>query len=65
MSKKEEEKLRISSPRIIILLSVLFLIIEAALFFSFQKFDKEQFSLDISFFIYTPIVVGLAIFSRF
>lgn len=63
MSKKEEEKLRISSPRIIILLSVLFLIIEAALFFSFQKFDKEQFSLDISFFIYTPIVVGLAIFS--
>ncbi len=63
MSKKEEEKLRISSLRIILLLSGLFLIIEVILFFSFQRFDKEEFSLDTSFYIYTPIVIGLAIFS--
>ncbi len=63
MAKKEEERLHISSPRIIILLSILFLIIEVALFFAFQRFDKETFSLDASFYIYTPIVVILAVFS--
>ncbi len=53
MSKNlEPEKLKISSKRIIIIFIVLFLIMEAIFYFSFQS--QSFWPLEMSFYFYTP-----------
>lgn len=50
----KEEKLRISSKRIIIIFIVLFLVFEAIFYFSFQH--DNFWPLEISFYFYTPLL---------
>ena len=61
MSKnKQTEKLYISKKRIIFLFIAFFIVLEVIFYFSFQQGDFFPFNT--SFYIYTPLLLGLTIF---
>lgn len=60
MAKKDENrKLRVSSPRIIMIFSVLFVIMVTIFYFSFQ--NQNFWPLETSFYIYTPVLFGTSV----
>lgn len=58
--EKKNEKLRISPWRIIWIFVVLFLILEAIFYFSFQS--TQFWPLEMNFYIYTPCLIASSIF---
>ena len=55
MAKKDEnKKLRVSAPRIIMIFSILFVVMVAIFYISFQH--NAFWPLETSFFVYTPIL---------
>ena len=60
MSKKEDDgKLRVSTWRMILIFTILFLVMEAIFYVSFQS--GNSFKPDIKFYIYTPIILVTSI----
>ncbi len=57
---KQTERLNISKKRIILLFIAFFIVLEIVFYFSFQQ--GQFFPFDTSFYIYTPILLGLTIF---
>ena len=61
MAKKDENrKLRVSALRISIIFAILFLVMDAIFYFSFQRL--VFWPLDVSFFVYTPILFIVSLF---
>lgn len=61
MAKKDENrKLRVSALRISIIFTILFLVMDAIFYLSFQRL--VFWPLDVSFFVYTPILLVVSIF---
>ncbi len=61
MAKKDENrKLRVSALRISIIFTILFLVMDVIFYFSFQRL--VFWPLDVSFFVYTPILFIVSLF---
>ena len=61
MAKKDENrKLRVSALRISIIFTTLFLVMDVIFYFSFQRL--VFWPLDVSFFVYTPILFIVSLF---
>ena len=58
--KSEDNKLHISSKRIILIYSVVFIVLEAIFYISFQQ--GNFWPLSTSFYFYTPLILGVVIF---
>ena len=58
--KKEQQKLRVSTRRMIVIFSILFLVMEAIFYLSFQRL--VFFPFDVSFYVYTPLLLAASIF---
>ncbi len=59
MARKEDDgKLHVSAPRIILIFTGLFLVMDAIFYISFQHDQFWPFNL--SFYIYTPILLGIS-----
>ena len=61
MAKKDEnKKLRVSALRISIIFTVLFLVMDLIFYLSFQRL--VFWPLDVSFYVYTPILLAVSVF---
>lgn len=59
--KKEQQKLRVSTKRMVIIFSILFLVMETIFYFSFLKSSFYPFD-DVAFYVYTPLLLAASIF---
>lgn len=59
MKKENDEKLKISSKRIIIIFAILFVVFEVIFYVSFQ--NKQFWPLEESFYIYTPAILVVTV----